>query len=218
MQGQGQKMLLVDSCHTYQWVISHKWMSHVTYMNETCHTCEWDMSHISMSHVTHMSQTHCNTLQHTATYCNTLHCNTGAWDASVTSECYKHLPTSTRLSFQDQRGASHCNTLQHALQHTLQLTATHCDTLPHTMQHHKRVQTWTWPEQQDERDDRDEREYGSALIVCDCQSLCVSLHVIVCDCQSLCVESLCVITRLCNKQTTTHCNDLQYSHCVRLHV
>jgi len=28
------------SCHTYGWVMSHIWMSHVTHMNESCHTYE----------------------------------------------------------------------------------------------------------------------------------------------------------------------------------
>jgi len=34
-----------DSFHTYEWVMSHVWMSHVTHMNESCHTYEWVMSH-----------------------------------------------------------------------------------------------------------------------------------------------------------------------------
>jgi len=29
------------SCHTYEWAVSHIWMSHVTHMNESCHTYEW---------------------------------------------------------------------------------------------------------------------------------------------------------------------------------
>jgi len=41
-----------ESCHTYEWVMSHIWMSHVTHMNESCHTYEWVMSHIRSSHVT----------------------------------------------------------------------------------------------------------------------------------------------------------------------
>jgi len=45
-----------ESCHTYEWVMSHIWMSHVTQVNESCHTCEWVMSHIWMSHVTHMNE------------------------------------------------------------------------------------------------------------------------------------------------------------------
>jgi len=39
--------------HTYEWVMTHIWKSHVTYMNESCHTYKWVMSHIWMSHVTH---------------------------------------------------------------------------------------------------------------------------------------------------------------------
>jgi len=33
-------------------------MSHVTHMNESCHTYEWVMSHIRMSHVTHMHESY----------------------------------------------------------------------------------------------------------------------------------------------------------------
>jgi len=68
-----------ESCHTYQWVVSHLWMSpvshtredgkrvcsaqgdmshvcmsHVTCMNESCHMHEWDLPSIWMSHVTHV--------------------------------------------------------------------------------------------------------------------------------------------------------------------
>jgi len=49
-----------ESCHTYEWVTSHIWMSHVPHMNESCHTYKWVMSHTHqwvmshtwMSHVT----------------------------------------------------------------------------------------------------------------------------------------------------------------------
>jgi len=37
------------SCHTYEWVMSHIWMSHVTHMNESCLTHEWVMSHMNES-------------------------------------------------------------------------------------------------------------------------------------------------------------------------
>ena len=33
-----------ESCHTYEWVMSHIWISHFTHMNESCHTYEWAMS------------------------------------------------------------------------------------------------------------------------------------------------------------------------------
>ena len=45
-----------ESCHTYEWVMSHIWISHVTHMNESCHTYEWVMSHIWMSRVTRMNE------------------------------------------------------------------------------------------------------------------------------------------------------------------
>ena len=51
-----------ESCHTYEWVMSHIWMSHVTQMNESCHTYEWVMSYIWMSHVTHMNES-CHTYE-----------------------------------------------------------------------------------------------------------------------------------------------------------
>jgi len=38
-----------ESCHTYECVMSHVWMSHVTYMHESHHTYEWIMSHIWIS-------------------------------------------------------------------------------------------------------------------------------------------------------------------------
>jgi len=41
-------------CHTYEWGMSHIWMSHVTYMNEACHIYKWVMSHIWVSHDTHI--------------------------------------------------------------------------------------------------------------------------------------------------------------------
>jgi len=39
-----------ESWHTYEWVMSHICMSHVTHINESCHTYKWVMSHIWMSH------------------------------------------------------------------------------------------------------------------------------------------------------------------------
>jgi len=48
------------SCHTYQCVMSHIWMRHVTHMNESCHTYESVKSHTWMSHVT-LTQCHTHT-------------------------------------------------------------------------------------------------------------------------------------------------------------
>jgi len=43
-----------ESWHTYERVIPHIWMSHVTHLNQSCHTYERVMSHIWTSHVTHI--------------------------------------------------------------------------------------------------------------------------------------------------------------------
>ena len=74
-----------ESCHTYEWVMSHVWMSHlsnrsgavvmegkvqkiriwmshVAYMKESCRTYEWVLSHIWISHVAHMDES-CQTEQ-----------------------------------------------------------------------------------------------------------------------------------------------------------
>ena len=56
-----------ESCHTYQWVMSHTWMSHVAHMNESCHTNGSVTSH---GNTLQYTATHCNTLQHTATHYN----------------------------------------------------------------------------------------------------------------------------------------------------
>jgi len=104
----------LTSCLTFEWVMSHTWMSRVFHLNELCLTYEWVVSFIWTSHVSclrelikEISRNHpssspdtpyCNTLQHAATHCNTLH-----------------------------RTATHCDTLQHIAS---QYTATHC-----SMQH-----------------------------------------------------------------------------------
>jgi len=59
-----------ESCHTYEWVMSHIWMSHVTHMND------WVMSHIWMSHVTHMNDTYESHMNES--------CHTYGW---ITYEC-----------------------------------------------------------------------------------------------------------------------------------
>ena len=86
---------------------------------------------------------HCNTLQHTATHCNTLvltcalfqigntlqhtttHCNTMQHTATHCNT-WQHTPTLQHI-------ATHCNTLQYTAE-ILQHTATHCTSLG-TLQH-----------------------------------------------------------------------------------
>ena len=38
-----------QSCHTYEWIMSHIWMSHVPHVNDSCHTYEWVVSHMNES-------------------------------------------------------------------------------------------------------------------------------------------------------------------------
>jgi len=45
-----------ESCHTYEWVISHRWKEAFHRLPVMCHTYQWVMSHIWMSHVTHMNE------------------------------------------------------------------------------------------------------------------------------------------------------------------
>ena len=47
-----------ESCLVYEWVMSHMWMSHVSYMNESCLMHEWVTSHIWMSHVAYMNESY----------------------------------------------------------------------------------------------------------------------------------------------------------------
>ena len=44
-----------ESCHTYEWVTSHMWISPVTHVDKSYHTYEWVMSHLWMGHVIHMN-------------------------------------------------------------------------------------------------------------------------------------------------------------------
>ena len=92
-----------ESCPTHECVVSHTWMSHVTYMNASCHrhdthlivnkscpTHEWVMSCIWMSHA-----------------------NT----KTPTLMCMRHVPNMNVASQMTQtltRTATHYNTLQHA--------------------------------------------------------------------------------------------------------
>jgi len=76
------------SCHTYEWVMSHIWMSHVTHMNEPCHTYEWVMSHIWTSHATHMNES-CHTYERVMSHISMSHvthvngsCHTHSWARS----------------------------------------------------------------------------------------------------------------------------------------
>jgi len=149
------------SCLTYEWVMSHIWMSTVTHMNESCHTCatyvgvtwntqSWDqpkkschvtrgcvMSHIWMSHVTRVNES----------------CHTYEWVMSLTViRSAKSAKTSSLprffsfrksdlkvicmvnwvLSWLLKHSAGHAHCRSITHCNTLQHTATRCNTLQHT--------------------------------------------------------------------------------------
>jgi len=52
-----------ESCHIYEWVMSHIWMSHVTHMNESCHTYEWALSHTYLYESCQINQSRTNCIR-----------------------------------------------------------------------------------------------------------------------------------------------------------
>jgi len=65
-------------CRTYEWVMSHMWVSHVAHMSESCRTYEWVMSHMRGHHVARIT---CTTDYMSLTTCasNCSLCCLGAW-------------------------------------------------------------------------------------------------------------------------------------------
>jgi len=107
---------------------------------------------------------HCNLLQHTATYCITLHHAVTNWNKlyilqSTATHCNMlHYTTRQHLRAGSSRwrhhqgmnvsplAATHCNTLQRtaSLCITLKHTATRCNTLQHTARHRLGARSWWW--------------------------------------------------------------------------
>ena len=80
---------MYESCHTFEWVMSHTRMCHVTHMNESHHTREWVMSHLWTSHVTH-THASCHTHEWVLSHvwiCRVTHvkqsCHTQKWVISA---------------------------------------------------------------------------------------------------------------------------------------
>jgi len=117
-----------ESCHTYEWVMPHIWMSHVTHINKSCHTYEWVMSHIWMSHVTHINEAYhidvnesCDVYVsesiHTHTNATRLHLQQGArrllccrmrlWTHHVIFECYKWMSHVWMIQMNDTNEFTH---------------------------------------------------------------------------------------------------------------
>jgi len=61
-----------ESCHTYEWVMSHVWMRQGTHTKESWRTYEWVMAHIRMSHVTRICMTRSHSQQSSARESSTL--------------------------------------------------------------------------------------------------------------------------------------------------
>ena len=65
--------LICALCHTYGWVMSHRWMSRVAHVNESCDTCEWVLLHMcdmTHSYVWHDSLIYATRLIH---MCDMIH-------------------------------------------------------------------------------------------------------------------------------------------------
>jgi len=101
-------MLTAHLCHTYEWVMSHLWMSRVTHMNDSCHTHVGErgetayvvpnsqstvMSHMRMSHVTSVKES-CHICEWVMSHTH----RRKREDCICCSTCSKHSP-SQRPSF-----------------------------------------------------------------------------------------------------------------------
>ena len=96
-------------------VMSHIWMSHVTYVNEACHACKWIMSHTWIRHVTQenepcytrgwgMSHTWMSQVTHENKLCHAYHIHgSRTVDEWVTS----HVPTNCGGWHQCSHGKQH---------------------------------------------------------------------------------------------------------------
>jgi len=142
---------ILKKTHTYEWVMSQMWMSHVTHMNRKTSFLRarstsglrilvsryvWVMAHIWVSHVTHMNES----------------CHTYGWVMSVIAPTYCHVTHKWVMSHiwmsHDVSPAhmcaiepAYCNTLAtHCT--TLHHTASHCTTLHHTAPHCNTL--WSW--------------------------------------------------------------------------
>ena len=145
-----------ESRHTYEWGMSHIWMSHITYMHEPRHTHEWVRSQIWTNHVPHVHPS-CHTHTHscdTHTFMSHTHmhhitrdmmrciCVFDVWhmDRCTMIQSHRQFHTS-RASFIRVScdilicvpWLTHKCVILHAK--LLQHTATRCNTLQHTARH-----------------------------------------------------------------------------------
>jgi len=90
-----------ESCHTYEWDMSH--------MDESCHTYEWDMSHMDESCLTSATRVRCMQVSHMNESCDSFiwihvfaHMNE-SWD-SCSNWCRQHVSVGCRYLV----GLTHC--------------------------------------------------------------------------------------------------------------
>ena len=81
-----------ESCHTYEWVMSHIWMSHVAHTNETFRMCEISKVVLEcIAHITHTARTQHTHSTHTA---HTQHTHSTHTHHKPIASCL-HTPTYT---------------------------------------------------------------------------------------------------------------------------
>jgi len=108
-------VIMDESYHKYEWIMSHEWRSHVTHTNEACHPNGYLMSHAWMSRVTQID----------------IHRRADCWDSSDHNEwVVSHI----WMSHVTQMNKS-CHTYEWGMSHRLICYVTHMNELCHTHRH-----------------------------------------------------------------------------------
>jgi len=128
-----------ETCHTYEWDMSHIWMRHVTYqgvmhtyeyvtshirishgthMNESCHTIKWVTSEIQISHVTHIKEP-CHTHKGVALHMQRIMSRTRTWLLRIcnTTQTDESCPNRSSIKKEEPNGTSNC-TREAVMSHT----------------------------------------------------------------------------------------------------
>jgi len=102
-----------ESCHTYEWVMSHVESSQVAHINESRNKYEWVMSHIWMSHVTHMNES-CHTYEWVMSHIwkrrgahSIESCRKNRW-----LNMYREVPTPTQNIYRERNTHTQTHTLK----------------------------------------------------------------------------------------------------------
>ena len=158
----------------------------------------------------HHVATHCNTMQHAATYCR--------FSSSSTAATLPLQHTTTYCNTL-QHTATHCNTLQHTERHCNTLhtssstaaTPTHCNTLQHTATYRNTLRHTAYLPQA-----QWQPHFHYSTLHHTAATRCNTLQRIITHCNTL--QALEHTARHCKtmQDTATHCNTLQHTatHCV----